>query len=90
MSSLPEKIKKIQSKMKVPEWPKHISHCKFIWLFQGCSRCSRVANSAVHYLTLPKVETLWLSSLPARIEKIQSKMIALEWPQCYTVDFSDV
>ena len=28
MSSLPAKMKKIQSKMKVLEWPQHISHCE--------------------------------------------------------------
>ena len=28
------------------------------------------------------VDTLWLSSLSARMEKIRSKMKALEWPQC--------
>ena len=27
------------------------------------------------------VQNLWFSSLPERIEKIQSKMKALEWPQ---------
>ena len=34
MSSLPAKIKKIQSKKKAPEWPKHIPNCRSIGLFQ--------------------------------------------------------
>ena len=37
-------------------------------------------------LILISFETLWLSSLPAKMKKIRSKMKALEWPQY--VDFS--
>ena len=33
MSSLPSKMKKIQSEMKTLEWPQHISHCKFMGIF---------------------------------------------------------
>ena len=33
MSSLPTKMKKIQSKMKVLEWPQYISHCKSMGIF---------------------------------------------------------
>ena len=33
MPSLPAKMKKIQSKMKVLEWQQHISHCKSMGIF---------------------------------------------------------
>ena len=45
-------------------------------------KCSRAANSAVHCRIGPNFESsklLWLSSLPARMKKIQSKMKALDF-----------
>ena len=39
---------------------------------QSLVRSSRISNSS---------EMLWMSSLPARMKKIQSKMKALEWTQ---------
>ena len=77
---LPAKMKKIQSKMKVLEWPQHISHCKSMGIFdaQGQVTLQLVVGSGRNSNF---VESLWLSSLPARLMKIRSKMKALEWPQ---------
>ena len=50
-------------------------------------RRSRAANSAVHgpiMLNLYSFQTLWLSSLPAKMKKIQSNMKELECSQHYT------
>ena len=64
-------MRKIQSKMKAPEWPQHIFHCKSIGIFpdaqgqltpQSIIGSVQNSNSAV---------TLCLSSLPARMKKIQ-------------------
>ena len=47
---------------------------------QSLVRSGQISNS---------VETLWLSSLPAKIKKIQSKIEVLECSQHYTYIFSD-
>ena len=73
MSSLPAKMKKIQSKMKAPKWPQHISHCKFMGIFpdaQGQLSPQSIIGSGRNSNC---VENLYLSSLPARM-KIQSKL----------------
>ena len=81
MSLLPARMKMIQSKMKELEWSQHFSHYKSMGIFldaqgqltlQSMVRSSRISNS---------FEMLWLSLLPLRIKKIQSKMKALEWSQ---------
>ena len=68
MSSLPARMKKIQTKMNVLECPQHFSHCKS----GDFSRRSRAANSAVHDpgSISNLFKTLWLSSLPAGMKKI--------------------
>ena len=81
MSSLPAKMKKIQSKMKALEWPQYISHCLSMGIFpdaQGQLTPQSVVGSGRN---LNSIESLWLSSLPARTKKIQSNMKAKEWPQ---------
>ena len=81
MSSLPAKMKKIQLKMKALDCSHDFSHYKSMGIFpdaqgqltpQSLVRSGRISNS---------FEILWLSSLPASMKKIQSKMKALEWTQ---------
>ena len=74
--------------MKEQEWSQHFSHCKSMGIFpdaqgqltpQSIVRPSRISNS---------IHMLWLSLLPEKIMKIQSKMKALECSQHY-ISFSD-
>ena len=77
MSLFPARMKRFQSKMKVLEWSQHFSNSKSMGIFsegQGqltllyMVRSNRILNSS---------KTLWLSLLPAKMKKIQSKMKAL-------------
>ena len=61
-------------KMNLLEWPQHFSHCMTMEIFpdgqgqvtsQSMIRSGQVSNS---------FETLWLSSLPVRMKKIESKV----------------
>ena len=87
MSSIPARMKKIQLKMKALECSQDFSHYKSMGIFpdaqgqltpQSLVRSGRISNSS---------EMLWMSSLPASMKKIQSKMKALEWTQHYTAFF---
>ena len=79
MSSLPARMRMIDSKMKELECSKDLSHYKSMGIFpdaqgqptpQSLVRSGRISNSS---------EMLWKFSLLASIKKIQSKMKALEW-----------
>ena len=81
MSSLPARMRMIDSKMKELEWSQDFSHYKSMGIFQiaqgqltpqSLVRSDRLSNSS---------EILWMFSLPASMKKIQSKMKALEWTQ---------
>ena len=70
MSSLPARMKMIESKMKELERSQHFSNFKSMGIFpnaqgqltpQSLFRSGRISNS---------FEMLWMSSLPARIKKI--------------------
>ena len=90
MSSLSAQMKKIQSNMKAPVWPQHISHCKSMGIFpdaQGQLTPQSIIGSGQNSNSL---ETLWLSSLPAGMKKSRSKIKALERPQGYMSIFLDV
>ena len=87
MSSLPARMKKIQLKMKVLECSQDFSHYKSMGILpnakgqltpQSTVRSAQISNS---------VETLWLSSIPAKMKKIRSKIEALECSQHYTSIF---
>ena len=89
MSTIPARMKKIQSKMKALECLQDFSHYKLksMGIFpdaqgqltpQSLVRSRRISNSS---------EMLWLSSLPTSIKKIRSKMKALECSQHYTSIF---
>ena len=80
MSSLPARMRMIDSKMKALEWS-HFSHYKSMGMFQiaqgqltpqSLVRSGRISNSS---------EILWMFLLPASTKKIRSKMKALEWTQ---------
>ena len=88
MSSLPARMK-IQLKMKELDCSQDLSHNKYMGIFpdaqgqltsQSMVRSGRISNSS---------ETLWLSSLPARIKKIRPKLKALKCSQHYASIFSD-
>ena len=73
--------------MKELECSQDISHYKSMGIFpdaqgqltpQSLVRSGRISNLS---------EMLWMSSLPASMKKIRSKMKALEWTQHYTAIF---
>ena len=81
MSSLPARMRMIDSKMKELECSQDFSHYKSMEIFpdaqgqltpQSLVRSGRISNSS---------EMLWMSSLPASMKKIRLKMKALEWTQ---------
>ena len=81
MSSLPARMRMIDSKMKELECSQDFSHYKSMGIFpdaqgqltpQSLVRSGRISNSS---------EMLWMISLPASMKKIRSKMKALEWTQ---------
>ena len=81
MSSLPARMRMIDSKMKGLECSQDFSHYKSMGIFpdaqgqltpQSLFRSGRISNSS---------EMLWMFSLPASMKNIQSKMKALEWSQ---------
>ena len=81
MSSLPARMRMIDSKMKKLECSQDFPRYKSMGIFPGAQgqltpqslvRSGRISNSS---------EMLWISSLPASMKKIRSKMRALEWSQ---------
>ena len=71
-------MKKIPSQMKAQEWSQNFSNCKSMGIF---------LDTQGQLTPLPEVQSgpnsnssklLWLSSLPAKMKKIQLKMKALE------------
>ena len=81
MSSLPARMRMIDSKMNELECSQDFSHYKSMGIFpdaqgqltpQSLVRSGRISNS---------FEMLWKFSLPASMKKIRSKMKALEWTQ---------
>ena len=74
---LSARVKKIHPKMKVLEWSQHFSHYKSMGMFPDVQGQSLVQSCRISN----PFEILWLSSLPARIKKNQSRMKELEWSQ---------
>ena len=81
MSSLPARMRMIQSKMKELECSQDFSHYKSMGIFpdaqgqltpQSLVRSGRISKSS---------EMIWMFSLPASMKKIRSKMRALECSQ---------
>ena len=80
-------MRMIDSKMKELECSQDFFHYKSMGIFQNAQgqltpqslvRSTQISNS---------IETLWLSSLPAKMKKIRSKIEALECSQHYTSIF---
>ena len=85
MSSLPARMRMIDSKMKELEWSQDFSHYKSMGIFQiaqgqltpqSLVRSGRISNSS---------EILWMFLLPASMKKIRSKMKALERTQHFPI-----
>ena len=79
MSFLPARIRTIESKMKELECSQDFSHYESMVIFpdaqgqltpQSLVRSGRISNS---------FEILWISSLPASMKKIRSKIKVLEF-----------
>ena len=84
MSSLPTRMKLIHTKMKEREWSQDFSHYKSMGIFQDAqgqlTPQSLVKSGPNSILS----EILWLSSLPASMKKIRSKMKALACSQHFS------
>ena len=68
-------------KMRVLEWSQQISNCKSMQIFYDAQGRLTPQSEVGSTLNSNSSELLWLSLLPARMKKIQSKMKALEWSQ---------
>ena len=81
LTLLPARMKKIHWKMKALEWSQLFSRYKSIGIFPN-PQGQLTHKSFVEYCPISNPsKILWLSSLPARIKKNQSKMKELEWSQ---------
>ena len=76
-------LRAVELKMKALECSQDFSHYKSMGIFpdaqgqltpQSLIRSGRISNSS---------EMLWMSSLPASMKKIRSKMKGLQWTQHY-------
>ena len=85
MSSLPARMRMIDSKMKELECSQDFSHYKSVGIFPDAQgqltphslvRSGRISNS---------FEMLWMFSLPASMKKIRSNMKALECSQHFPI-----
>ena len=87
VSLLPARMRKFHSKMKVLEWSQQISkNCKSMQIFYDAQGKLTPQSEVGSTLNSNSSKLLWLSMLPARMKKIQSKMKALEWSQqCYII-----
>ena len=78
---LSARMKKIHPKMKVLEWSQHFSHYKSMGIFPD-AQGQLTHKSLIQSCRISNpFDILWLSLLPARIKKNQSKMKELEWSQ---------
>ena len=81
LNLLPARMKKIHWKMKALEWSQLFSHYKSMGIFSN-AQGQLTHKSFVEYCPISNLsKILWLSSLPARLKKNQSKTNELEWPQ---------
>ena len=79
-------MRKIHLKMKVLEWSQQISHCKSMQIFYDAQGKLTPQSDVGSTFNSNSSKILWLSLLPARMKKIQSKLKALEWSQqCYII-----
>ena len=85
--SLSARIRKIHSKLIALEWPQYFSHNKSMEIFPGAQGHVTLKSLAGSCQISNPSDNLWVSLLPARMKKIQSKMKALEWSQHYSLNF---
>ena len=84
MFSLPASMKKIRSKVKELECSQDFSHYKSMGIFpdaQGQLTPQSLVESGPNSNLF---EIFWLSSLPASMKKIGSKMKVLEWSKAFS------
>ena len=89
MFSLPARMKKIQLKMKVLECSQDFFHYKSIGIFPDAQGQLTLQSMVGSGQSWNSSQTLWLSSLPAKMKKIRSKMKALECNTTRFINFSD-
>ena len=79
---LPARMKKIHPKMKALEWSQHFStDYKSMGIFQDAQGQLTHKSQVEPCRILNPSKILWLSSLPARIKKNQSKIKERAWSQ---------
>ena len=81
MSLLPTRMKMIHTKMKELEWSQDFSHYKSMGIFPDAQGQLTLQSLVESGLNSNSSEILWLSSLPASMKKIRSKMKALACSQ---------
>ena len=81
MSSLPTRMKLIHTKMKELEWSQDFSHYKSMGTFQDAQGHLTPQSLVESGPNSNLSEILWLSSSPASMKKIRSKMKALACSQ---------
>ena len=74
----------IQLKMKALDCSHDFSHYKSMGIFPEAQEQLTLQSTVGSGQISNSSKTLWLSSLPAKMKKIQSKMKALEGSQHYT------
>ena len=84
---LSARMKKIHPKMKVLEWSQHFFHYKSMGIFPDAQGHFTLKSLVQSCGISNPFEILWVSLLPARMKKIQSKMKELEWSQHYSLIF---
>ena len=87
MSSLPVRMKKIKLKMKVLDCSQDFSHYKSMGFYPDAQGQLTLQSTVRSGQILNLSKTLWLTSLPAKMKKIRSKIEALECSQHYTSIF---
>ena len=87
LTLLPARMKKIHWKMKVLEGSQRFSHYKSMVIFPHAQGQLTQKSFVGYCLISNPSKILWVSLLPARMKKIQSKMEALEWSQHYSLIF---
>ena len=81
MSSLPARMRMIDSKMKELECSQDFSHYKSMGIFPDAQGQLTLQSLVRSGRILISSEMLWMFSLPASMKKIRSKMMALECSQ---------
>ena len=77
----------IYSTMKLLESPQKTFHCKSMQISYDAHWQLTQQSEVDSTLSSNSPKSLWLSLLPERMMKIQSKMKALEWSQHYPLIF---